>query len=117
MARRPRDYKAEYAARKARHQSRYGTSYGKFRTLQTRAKAQGIPAEEFRKQAFREATTQGDLRRIRRVLDTMAQARDETHAIRSGNPPDSVSGRIDAHDLYDAWADEFDAPEWFFYHP
>jgi len=113
---RQRDYRAEYLRRQQRSQARYGVSYNEYRKLQTRAKAAGIKPHVFRSQAFKEGTTQGDLGRIRRVLDTMQAARDETRALRKGDIPPTTSGRRDAADLYDAWSDSFDDDTWFFYH-
>jgi len=112
---RQRDYKAEYARRQARSRSRYGVSYNEFRTLQAKAKDQGIKPDAFRLQAFKEGTTQGNLSRIRRILDAMSSARDEMDQLRGGIVPDSTEGRTEAADLYDAWHDEFDVPDWFFY--
>lgn len=112
---RNRDYKAEYARRKARSQSRYGVSYGEFRSLQSRAKEAGISPESFRRQAFKEGTVSGNLNRLKTVLNVKEQARDEYRDFGSGGLPDT-EGRRDMQDLYDAWHDSFDDEKWFFYH-
>lgn len=49
MAKKRRDYKAEYQARQARSQARYGVSYGKQRRLVEKGRKSGLSAPEVRR--------------------------------------------------------------------
>jgi hypothetical protein len=89
--------------------------YGEYRRLQSQAKAAGISPSSFRRQAFIEGTVNGNLNRLRTVLDVKQRARDEYRDFGAGGLPDT-EGRRDMQDLYDAWHDSFDDDKWFFYH-
>lgn len=56
MARRQRDYAAEYRARQARSQARYGVSYNQQRRILAKAERTQVPASEVRAQLARFAS-------------------------------------------------------------